>query len=225
MTRRQHLVLVPQLTDWLGKLGAKKSDSSQTASGLKEALSIGLVNAVTSASQPNGYFANELIKILLPEKLRSAEKALQMVGMSKLTDEVVLGMNRAAEKAAPAAKSIFLAALKSMTISDAMQLFKGGDTAATQYFQKTTTPQLTQSFQPLIAESLETVGAVKSYDAFVGRFKQIPFLKAEAIDLPNYTTGKAIEGLFYLTGQEEKKIRTNPAAQVTPLLREIFGKK
>lgn len=225
LTRRLQLALMPQLGDLLGRLSGGKKDSGRTALGLKEALSIGLVNAVGLAEKPDGYFANNLIKILLPEKLRNAEKALQVVGFGNLTDNFVMGMNRAAEKAAPAAKQIFLDSLKTLTIQDALQIFRGGDTAATQYFERSTTPQLTAAFRPVIGESLQSVGAIQAYEQFLGRFKKIPFARVEAFDVTDYTTSKAIGGLFLLVGNEEKQIRQNPAARVTPLLKEIFGGK
>lgn len=216
LTRR--VWMAAQFGEILGRVGGNKN-----ANGIKEALQIGLVNAIGLASRPDGYFANELIKILMPEKLRQVEKGLRFIGAAKLIDEFVLGMNRAAENAAPLAKSIFLDALKQMSITDAVQLVKGGDKAATDYFRKSTGEKLVTAFRPPISASLQSVGAVKSYEAMMGRFKSIPFVRAETMDVDGYVTGKAVEGLFLLVGEEEKKIRKNPAARITPLLRDVFG--
>jgi hypothetical protein len=213
------LPLGAQFKGILDRLGGDKN-----ASGIREALQIGLNNAIQLAAKPDGYFANTLIKILLPEKLKPVERGLRLVGGGKLIDDFVLGMNRAAEQAAPRAKDIFISALKKMTISDALQLLKGGETAATDFFRKTTSESLSQAFRPPISESMKSVGAIQSYEQMIGRFRQIPFVKAESLDIETYVTTKAVDGLFLLVAEEEKKIRKNPAARVTPLLREVFGK-
>ncbi|MCX6610318.1 MAG: DUF4197 domain-containing protein [Acidobacteria bacterium] len=229
-TRRSQLLLLcaglplqAQLKDIFGKFGAKSKAGDKNSLGIKEALSIGLTNAVGFASRPDGFFANTLIKILLPEKLKPVERGLRMVGGAKLIDDFVLGMNRAAEKAAPVAKDIFLDSLKRMSITDAMQLLRGGDTAATDFFRKNTGEPLVKAFRPPITESMESVGAMKAYNDMTARFKQIPFMRADSIDIEGYVTTKAVDGLFLLVGEEEKKIRTNPAAQITPLLKDVFG--
>lgn len=133
-------------------------------------------------------------------------------------------MNRAAEKAAPAAKEIFLGALKQMTISDALQLLRGGDTAATDFFRKTTSEKLIAAFRPPISESMQAVGAMKAFNDMTARFKQIPFMRSDSIDIEGYVTTKAVDGIFLLVAEEEKQIRTNPAARITPLLKEVFGR-
>ncbi len=217
------LPLKGQLKDIFGKL-KPKSNSDKNGLGIKEALTIGLTNAVGLASRPDGFFASALIKILLPEKLRPVEKGLRLVGAGKMIDDFVLGMNRAAEKAAPAAKEIFLGALKQMTISDALQLLRGGDTAATDFFRKTTSEKLVAAFRPPISESMQSVGAMKAYNDMTARFKQIPFMRTDSIDIEGYVTTKAVDGIFLLVAEEEKQIRTNPAARITPLLKEVFGR-
>jgi hypothetical protein len=219
-TRRIVFGGLAQFKEILGQLGQDKNSN-----GIQEALRIGLGNAVGFASKPDGFFRNELIKILLPEKLRNVEKGLRMVGGGKLVDDFVLGMNRAAEKAAPLAQDIFLDSLKKMSIRDAVGLVRGGNTAATDFFRKNTSEQLTTAFKPPISESLKSVGAVEAFQSMMGRFQKIPFMRAESFDVDTYVTGKAVDGLFLLVGEEEKKIRTNPAARVTPLLRDVFGKR
>ena len=206
-------------------LGKNKGLSNETVvSGLKEALRVGSGNAVTLNGKVDGYFANAAIKILMPEKLKSIEKGLRMAGQSRQVDEFVLSMNRAAEKAAPFAKNIFSGAIKQMTFSDATRILKGGDTAATDYFRSVTTEELTAAFAPIVSNALESVGATRQYKALAGQYNALPFLRSQAFDLDRYVVDKALEGLFHVLAQEERKIRTNPAARVTDLLRTVFGK-
>jgi Protein of unknown function (DUF4197) len=215
-----------QLGGILDRLGAgktKSGDSSKNGAGIKEALLTGVSNAVGLAGMTDGFFLNSAIKILLPSQMKPVETGLRMVGQSKMLDDLVLGMNRAAEHAAPAAKSIFGDAIKEMSVTDAMGILRGGDTAATDFLKKTSSDKLTAAFRPPISESMQMVGAIKAFDDVMQRFKGIPFMKADPIDIEGHVTGKAVDGLFYLVGQEEKQIRTNPAAQVTPLLKDVFG--
>ena len=132
-------------------------------------------------------------------------------------------MNRAAEHAAPLAKGIFVDAIKAMSIGDALGIVRGGNTSATDFFRKTSEEKLIAAFRPPVTEAMEHVGVVKTYSDLMQRFKTIPFVKAEPMNLEDYVTSKAAGGLFHLIGEEEKSIRTNPAAQVTPLLKEVFG--
>jgi len=193
-------------------------------SALKEALQIGTQNAVNLTGRTDGYFLNQAIKILMPERLRSLEKGLRMVGYGAQVDEFVLSMNRAAERAAPGAKQIFWDAIGDMTIDDSRRILGGGDTAATDYFKEKTTDRLTAAFRPVVETAMNEVGVTRQYKALVGQAQAIPFLKLEAFDLDRYVVGKALTGLFHVVGEEERKIRTNPAARVTDLLKEVFGK-
>ena len=209
---------------WTG-LGKNRGLSNDTVtSGIKEALRIGSGNAVSLNGRVDGYFKNAAIKILMPEKLKPIEKGLRMAGQSRQVDEFVLSMNRAAEKAAPFAKDIFLGAIKRMTFSDATRILKGGDTAATDYFRGATTEELTTAFQPIVTESMESIGVTRQYKALAGRYNALPFVKSQAFDLDRYVVDKALDGLFYVLAEEERKIRTDPAARVTDLLRTVFGK-
>ena len=209
--------------DVLGEKAGGLTDS-KVVSGLKEALTIGTENTVKSTGREDGYFMSEAIKILMPAKLRTMERGLRMVGMGDKIDEFVLSMNRAAEKAAPLAKSIFWDSIKQMTFLDARNILGGGDTAATEFFQRTTTEPLTAAFQPIVCESMEEVGVTSQYKQLMGRAQSIPFMKKEAFDLDSYVVEKSLAGLFHVLGVEETKIRKNPAARVTPLLKEVFGK-
>jgi len=194
------------------------------ASGLKEALKIGTENTVNLTGKTDGYFLNQAIKILMPEKLRTVEKGLRAVGYGPQVDEFVLSMNRAAERAAPAAKQIFWDALEQMTFEDARKILSGNETAATDYFKGKTTDKLTAAFRPVVDRSMNEVGVTRQYNELVGKYESIPFVKKETFDLDHYVVTKALDGLFHVLGEEEKKIRTNPQARVTDLLKEVFGK-
>ena len=197
--------------------------SDKIASGLMEALRVSTGRAVASVGRPDGFLKNEAIKILLPEKLRKASTTLRLVGMGPQLDELEVGMNRAAEQASPKAKQIFLNALSQMTISDARQILQGGDTAATDYFKGKSSAELTEAFAPIVHESLQNVGVVRQYNAMAKNPIAATALKSQNFDLDRYVVGKTLDGLFFTLGQEEKKIRTNPAAQTTTLLKEVFG--
>ncbi|HPX02889.1 MAG TPA: DUF4197 domain-containing protein, partial [Syntrophales bacterium] len=195
------------------------------ASGLKEALSVGTKNAVGLLSGKDGYFANEAVKILLPENVRRLGDALRMAGYQKEVDAFVLSMNRAAEKAAPRAADIFAGAIREMSITDAQKILGGGNTAATEYFKSKTSTQLFDAFKPDISKSMSEVGVTRAYKAMTDRYtSMVPFAKVESLDLDRYVTNKSLDGLFYMVGQEETKIRTNPAARTTELLRKVFAK-
>jgi len=196
---------------------------SKIASGLKEALQVGATNAVKLTGKPDGYFANPAIKILLPKNLRPVETGLRAVGYGPKVDSFVLSMNRSAEAAAPAAKKIFLDAILSMSFDDARKILSGSDTAATDYFKQKTTPQLTTAFSPIVKKTMEQNSVTKQYEALTGKAQSLPFMKNENFDITSYVTSQALNGLFYMLGQEEKKIRKDPAAQTTSLLKEVFG--
>jgi len=201
-------------------------DDAKVVDGLKEALSVGSANAVSSTSKVDGYFANQAIRILVPEKVRKVADVLGKVGYQKEVDDFVLSMNRAAEKAAPLAKAHFVEAIRAMTFEDARKILGGGDTAATDYFRGKTQKKLFDEFRPVVSSSMGEVGVTRSYKNMVGKYSALPMMgKPESVDLDHHVTTKALDGLFLVLGQEEKKIRTDPTARVTDLLRDVFGKK
>jgi hypothetical protein len=204
-----------------GSAGAGLSDA-KIGAGLKEALQVAAEKTVSLTGKTDGYFANQAIKILMPEKLRSFETGLRAVGYGGQIDELVLGMNRAAERAAPQAKQIFFDAIGEMSFDDARKLLNGGDTAATEYFRGKTTPRLTTAFRPVVERSMNQVGVSRQYKDLVARFDSIPFARSQAFDLDGYVVEKGLGGLFTVLGEQEKQIRTNPAARVTDLLKEVF---
>ena len=165
----------------LGKSGQLSND--KVASGLKEALQVGTENAVKLTGKTDGYFKNEAIKILMPEKMRTLERGLRAVGYGPQVDEFVLSMNRAAERAAPAAKSIFWDAIKQMTFDDARKILSGNDTAATEYFRGKTSEKLATAFRPIVEQAMNEVGATRRYKDLVGQAKSIPFLRTQTLDI------------------------------------------
>jgi hypothetical protein len=205
-------------------VGGGLSDA-KIASGLKEALKVGTENAVNLTGKADGYFANQAIKILMPDKLRTVESGLRTVGYGDKVDEFVLSMNRAAERAAPAARGIFGDAVTEMTFDDVRKVWSGGDNAATQYFQSKTTPKLTAAFTPVVDKAMGETGVTRQYKELIGRFNSIPFMKTESFDIDKYVVDKSLGGLFHVLGEQEKQIRTNPTARTTDLLKEVFGSK
>ena len=220
-TRRLFVALSPQFDKIFRGFGRPKED--KTGLGLKEALRVGIENAIQILARPDGYFRNELVKILLPPQFKAVEKAMRFAGMSNLLDQFVLSMNRAAESAAPFAKDIFVGAIKEITFEDARQILTGSDTAATEFFRGKTTSKLIDLFKPVVQKAMSDVGVTNQYQTLTSRLKMLPFIKADSLDLDQYVVDKALHGLFFTLGEEEKKIRTNPAARVTSLLKEVFG--
>ncbi len=209
---------------WQKVTGRKASltDDKITA-GLKEALKVSTANAVAATGKPDGFLKNAAIKILLPERLRTAGKGMRMIGMGAQLDELEVGMNRAAEQATPLAKSIFLNAVLSMTFDDARRILTGSDTAATEYFRNRSSVDLATAFKPIIHKSLLNVGVVRQYAAVMQNPLAASVLRAQKFDLDDYVVGKTLDGLFYMLGEQEKQIRKNPAARTTALLKEVFG--
>ncbi|MGE3538955.1 MAG: DUF4197 domain-containing protein [Candidatus Tectimicrobiota bacterium] len=192
--------------------------------GLKEALRIGTENTVRLTGKPDGYFRNQAIKILLPRQLQGLETGLRALGLGAQVDELVLSMNRAAERAAPLAGPIFLDAITAMTFEDVRQILNGGATSATRYFQSKTSDSLSTAFRPVVEQAMNEVGVMRQYNQLLGRYQALPLTKSLGFDLESYVVSKALDGLFRVLGEEERKIRTNPTARVTSLLQQVFGK-
>ncbi len=197
---------------------------AKIVTGLKEALQVSTGKAVAKTGRTDGFLKNEAIKILLPDKLRTVGNGLRMVGMGAQVDDLEVGMNRAAELAAPKAKAIFLNSLSKMTFDDARKILTDGGTAATDYFKRTSSDELTTAFTPIVHQSMQKVGVIQQYNTMM---KSAPGgqLLAGKFDLDKYVVGKTLDGLFYMLGQEEKNIRQNPAARTTAILQEVFGRK
>jgi len=199
-------------------------DQATIISGLKEALALSTEKAIAIVGKKDGYFGNKMIKILMPEKMRMVTDALSKAGMQKQVDAFILSMNRAAEKAAPKAASIFADAIKNMKLEDAQKILNGGDTAATDYFKLKTSDRIYNEFKPIISSTMSEVGTTRLYENIMGKTKTMPFMRGMAVDLDDYVTRKSADGLFLMLGQQEKMIRGNPAARSTDLLKKVFGK-
>ena len=193
--------------------------------GLKEALQIGTGNAVKIVSKVGGYYKNPEIKIPLPGTIQKVGKLLRTVGFGDKVDAFEMSMNTAAEKAAPQAKTIFWDALKQMTFLDAKKILKGKDDAATLYFKNKTDAQLSAIFKPVVHKNMAAVGVTRKYQMLDKKLAGMPLVKTSRLDLDEYVTKGALDGLFQMLAKEEKKIRQNPAGRVTALLKEVFGSK
>jgi len=196
---------------------------TEIGEGLKEALKVGINNTVSSVGKAGGYFSNENIKIPLPQKLALMDSALRKVGMGALVDNFVLSMNQAAEAAAPSARDIFLDALMEMNIEDVKKVYQGNENAATAYFKEKTYPQLTEAFKPQVDKALAAYDVTNKYDQLLDKYKTIPFASSSNLISPDdYVVQKALDGLFFVMGQEEAKIRHDPSARVTDILKKVF---
>jgi hypothetical protein len=203
-----------------GKGGLTEKDA---ADGIREALVKGTGQSVAFVSKTDGYFLNPEIKIPFPENAKNIESKLRAIGLGSKVDEMVQTINHAAENAAKEAEPIFVSAIKGMNISDALQIIRGKNDAATQYLSKTTTPDLRTKFKPVIKSSLDKVDATRMWSELINDYNQIPFVTKQNPDLAAYVTDKAISGLFTMIAKEEVKIRQNPAARTTDLLKKVFG--
>ena len=204
--------------------GVGTLSNAEIISGLKEALRVGTDTATKKLSLMNGFFGDDIIRILMPPEAQKVEKTLRDVGFGGTVDKAILSMNRAAEDATKYVGNIFWNSIKQMTINDAIGILRGGDFAATEYLKRTTTQQLTTAFRPVIDRSLSNVNATKYWnDVFsvYNRFSRNPV----NTDLGAYVTEKALNGLFYHVGLEEQKIRKDPVARVTDILRRVFGSR
>ncbi|RYY67796.1 MAG: DUF4197 domain-containing protein [Chitinophagaceae bacterium] len=205
-------------------LGSKGSSLSndEIIQGLKQALTIGTDSSAKRLNKADGFFANAAIKILMPEEAKKAEKTLRQFGMGSLVDKAVLSMNRAAEDAAGGISTIFIDAIKGMTLTDGLSILRGGDFAATEYLKKNTTAQLTEKMRPIIEASLAKVNATQYWKDVFTAYNKLSKTPVNT-DLSAYVTERSLTGVFYSVGQEEQKIRKDPAAQVTGLLKKVFG--
>ena len=199
---------------------------SEIAKGLKQALEIGTKNAVSQVSSLDGYYRNQKIRIPLPAEVKKTEELMRRFGLGDQLDAFVLSMNRAAETAAPEARGIFVDAIFEMGIDDARRILEGSDNEATLYFRERTGNRLTTAFLPMAHDAMADVGVTRIWQNIETRLETIPFLaESFQFDLDRYVTEKALDGLFLVLAEEERKIRTDPAARVTELLEKVFGSK
>lgn len=210
----------------LGGLPTSTSSNStaQIAAGLREALTIGAQNSTNRLSAVNGFFSNAALKILMPPEAQKVESTLRSLGLGSVVDKAIQSMNRGAEEAAKSALPIFTDAIKQMTITDAVGILKGGDNAATNYFKEKTNAQLTAAFRPVIEASLKKVDATKYWNDVFSAYNKVAKTPVNT-DLTAYVTEKAIAGIFHEVAIEEQKIRQDPAARVTELLKKVFSQQ
>ncbi|MEP6944958.1 MAG: DUF4197 domain-containing protein [Acidobacteriota bacterium] len=203
----------------------QKVSDSDISRGLKEALSKGVSNAVKLLGKNDGFLADPRVKIPLPNSLQKLEKGLRIAGQGPAVDDFVASMNHAAEKAVPIAIDVFVDAIKKMTFDDARNiLLSGKDDSATQFFRRTSEETLRKKFRPIVEQWTAKTGVTNSYKAMIGKAGfAAQFLGKDATDLDGYVTQKALDGLFLLVADEEKKIRKNPIGRTSDLLRQVFG--
>ena len=213
--------MLKKLKDSVGL--SEELSTEKIIEGLKEALEVGTEKAVDIVSQVNGYYENPQIKIPLPGAVQKVEKVLRTVGYGQKVDDFELSMNRAAEKAVPAAKTIFWDAIKEMKVADARKILDGGENEATLYFKDKTYEPLYSLFKPTVSETMGQVGVTRQYQNLEKKVSTIPFTDSLTVDIDDYVTKGALDGLFIMLAAEEKKIREDPMARVTPLLKEVFG--
>lgn len=204
--------------------GNTNLSNEEVVKGLKEALNIGTKNSTGKASKVDGFLKNPAIKIPMPPEAKSMETTLRGFGMNKPVDDFIVSLNRAAEEAAKDAAPIFLNAITSMSISDGFSILKGSDNAATSYLKDKTTAELKIKFKPIVAAALKKVQVTKYWKPLASRYNKVPMVKPVNPNLDEYVTNKAMEGLFKLLAEEELKIRKDPAARVTDILKKVFGR-
>ena len=201
----------------------EKISNQDASSGLRAALDKGTQAAVASLGKTDGFLGNNAVKILLPDSLRRYEKMMRQFGMGKYADELVTTMNRAAEAAVPEAKALFVDSVKKMTVQDAKGILTGGNTSATDYFKRTMSEPLRAKFLPIVAESTKKVRVAEKYNEFAGQGAKYGLVKKEDANLDGYITQKTLDGLFYMVAEEEKKIRANPVAAGSDIIKKVFG--
>lgn len=202
---------------------SKPLTNDEIVNGLKEALTVGSNNSAAAASKVDGYYKNAMIKIPFPPEAKDMEDKLRSIGMGKQVDEFVMTMNRAAEEAAKEAGPVFVNSVKQMTITDGVKILKGKDDEATQYLKRTTSVELTGKFRPIAKRAIDKVQVTSYWSPLANAYNKIPFVTKVNPNLDEYVTQKALDGLFYLVAQEELKIRKDPMARVTDLLKKVFG--
>lgn len=219
-----HAGIFDSILQALGMGAEETLDQNTVASGLKEALKVSATQAVRQVSASDGYLGNALIKITVPSKLQKGAGVLRKAGFGSTVDEFERTMNRAAEKAAPQAKDIFLEAIKGLSFADAIKILKGGETAATDYLRDQSSEKLYGLFKPVVSRCTEDVGVTRAYKEMTGKYAAlVPFLNQKDLDLDHYVTSKGLEGLFTIVAQEERKIRVDPSGRATDLLKKVFG--
>lgn len=203
---------------------ASSTTQDMVVAGLKQALDQGVNKAVATLGRDNGFLNDPSVRIPMPDSLSKVEKGLRKIGKDKYADQFISTMNRAAEQAVPKTTDILIQAIKAMTLQDALGILKGDQDAATQYFKRTSGPHLQQAIKPLVTEATDSVGLTQSYKKMIGKAGFLAnYVDKDSLDIDQYITDKAVDGLFVKIAEEEKLIRENPAARTTELLQNVFG--
>lgn len=210
----------------IGNIGVSNNSSltnREVIAGLREALSVGSENAVQTASRRDGFFRHPIISIPFPPQAKHVETQLRAIGLNQPVDRTIEAFNRAAEEASKEAVEIFLSAIRQLSIQDGLTILRSGGYAATNYLKDRTSDQLYNRFKPIVTKATDKVMLTRYWDEIMDRYNQIPFMQPVHVDINDYTTNRAIDGLFHLIGEEERKIRENPVARVSEQLRRVFG--
>jgi Protein of unknown function (DUF4197) len=203
--------------------GLDNISNAEAVRGLKQALNDGAAAAVARLGVEDGFFANPRVKIPLPPSLQRVESGLRAFGMRKQADELVLTMNRAAEAAVPEAKQLLVDAVKKMSMQDAKGILGGGDTAATDYFRRTTRSQLSQRFLPIVKQATDRVGLAQQYNSLAGQGVALGLVKEDQASIESYVTQKTLDGLYFMIGEQEKAFRKDPIGASSDVVRRVFG--
>lgn len=224
MDRRQFARALAAPVVWCGgPVWALSLSESDAAVGIRTALERGAISAVGLLGRNDGFLGNPQVRIPLPGFLNDAARLLKATGQGRRVDELVVAMNRAAEAAVPQARTLLVNAAKSITLEDALRIVKGGETSVTDYFSGKTREPLGAKFLPIVSRATEKVALADKYNALAGRAAGLGLLKAGDANLQQYVTGKALDGLYFMIGEEEKKIRRDPVGTGSAILRKVFG--
>lgn len=204
-------------------LSVSDLSNTEASGGLKEALTQGVGKAVSTLGATDGFLGNKEVKIPLPNSLKKVEKAMKLMGMGTQSDELILKMNRAAEAAVPEAKTLLVDSIKKMTVADAKAILTGPQDAATQYFKKTTSEQMTAKFLPIVEKATANVQLADSYNKYAAMGSKFGVVKKEDANINQYVTKKALDGVYLMIAKEEAAIRQDPVGQASSLLKKVFG--
>ena len=223
MTRFQLCVVALALASLPAAAQLASITNTEAIDGLKQALTDGSGAAVSLLGRENGYFANPRVKIPLPKSIQKIEGALRFMGKQKEADELVLSMNRAAEAAVPEAKALLVDAVRKMSVQDAKGILTGGDTAATDYFRRTTQAQLSERFLPIVKNVTDRVGLAQQYNSLAGQGASFGLVDKDEATVENYVTRKALDGLYFMIAEQEKKFRRDPVSATSDIVKKVFG--
>lgn len=221
--RRILVVLSFLLVGNTAAAGVADLTNTDATNGLRQALNEGSIAAVGKLGVENGFFGNPQVKIPLPPSLKSVESGLRLIGMKKQADELVLTMNRAAEAAVPEAKQLLVDAVKKMSVQDAKGILTGGQTSATEYFKRTTQSDLGKRFLPIVKKATDRVGLAQQYNSIAGQGSALGLIKEDQATIEGYVTQKALDGLYFMIGEQEKAFRANPLGASSDIVKKVFG--